>query len=114
MFSFKKTQRLLNKNDYDHVFEQAKKITTNNYLVLYRVNTAQQARIGFALSKKAIAKAHDRNRLKRILRESFRKTQLPAVDIIFLAKSSMSRQSNLELFSSLNKTWEKISSCFEK
>lgn len=110
MFAFRKTQRLLNKIDYDHVFEQAKKIVTNEFIILFRKNNLGYARLGLALSKKMIAKAHDRNRIKRLLREGFRQTRLPAVDMIFLARSGVAKQNNSDINSNLSKTWEKLTS----
>jgi ribonuclease P protein component len=109
---FKKTQRLLNKMDYDRVFLQAKRIITTDFIILCRENEFGHSRIGFALSKKYIAKAHDRNRIKRLLRESFRNTTLPAVDIVFLAKKGVAKQTNLWINAELSTTWEKITSCY--
>ena len=114
MFVFKKAQRLLTKNDYDHVFEQAKKIVTTEYVVLYRKNNLGYARLGLALSKKMIAKAHDRNRIKRLLREGFRQRQLPAVDIVFLARSGVAKKTNSCINTQLSKTWEKLTTCYDK
>lgn len=114
MFAFKKTQRLLKKTNYDHVFEQAKKIVTSEFIVLFRRNDLGYARLGLALSKKMIAKAHDRNRIKRLLREGFRKTKLPAVDMIFLARQGVAKQTNLGINTKLSKTWEKLTSCYDK
>ena len=114
MFSFKKTQRLLKKSEYDHVFVQAKKFVTADFVLLYRENDLGYARLGLALSKKMIAKAHDRNRLKRLLRECFRQTQLPAVDIVFLARTGVAKQTNSGINSKLSKTWEKLTACYNK
>lgn len=108
MFAFKKHQRLLKKIDYDYVFEQAKKVITAEFVLLYRKNNLGHARLGLALSKKMIAKAHDRNRLKRILRESFRHKHLPAVDMIFLARSGVAKQSNADINTNLSKAWERL------
>lgn len=104
----------MNKNEYDYVFEQAIKIVTPEFIVLFRNNSLGHARLGLALSKKMIAKAHDRNRVKRLLREGFRKTQLPAVDMIFLARQGVAKQTNLGINTILSKTWEKLTSCYEK
>ena len=109
MFDFKRTYRLLKKAEFDQVFECAKKLGTHDFIVLYKKNQFNHARLGFAIAKKTIAKAHDRNRIKRLIRESFRKTKLPAVDIVFLAKHGVSMQNNKHIFSSLDKTWEKLS-----
>jgi ribonuclease P protein component len=112
VFSFKKTQRLLNKSDYDHVFVQAKKIVSNDFVLLFRENNIGYARLGLAISKKVIAKAHDRNRIKRLLRECFRQTQLPACDIIFLARSGVAKQTSSGINTRLSKSWEKLTSCY--
>ncbi|KTC80898.1 ribonuclease P protein component [Legionella cherrii] len=114
MFAFKKTQRLLTKKDYNHVFEQAKKIVTSEFIILFRENNLGYARLGLALSKKVIAKAHDRNRIKRLLRESFRQEELPAVDVVFLARQGVAKQTSASINARMGKTWKKLISCYEK
>jgi ribonuclease P protein component len=114
VFAFTKKQRLLNKIDYDCVFERAKKLTTSEFIVLYRDNNLGYARLGLAISKKKIAKAHERNRVKRLLRESFRHQRLPAVDVIFLAKRNTTEQTNVAINNQLSQTWGQINSCYAK
>lgn len=114
MYAFKKTQRLLTKKDYNHVFEQAEKIVTSEFVILFRENKLGYARLGLALSKKMIAKAHDRNRIKRLIRESFRKKELPAVDMIFLARQGVAKQASANIIIRLSKSWEKLSSNYDK
>lgn len=105
---FSKARRLLNKRDYDFVFEQAKKLVTPEYIVLYRANTLGYPRLGLALSKKMISKAHDRNRLKRLIREAFRNAGLPAFDLIFLARTGVAKVENNLIRTRLNTTWAKL------
>jgi ribonuclease P protein component len=69
-----------------------------------------RARIGFAIAKKKISLAVNRNRIRRLARESFR-TQNNAFagnDIIILAQPAAKLASNKELLNSLNKHWAKI------
>jgi len=108
VFVFKKTQRLLTKKDYNHVFEQAKKLVTSEFIILFRENNLGYARLGLAISKKMIAKAHDRNRIKRLIRENFRQRELPAVDMIFLARHGVAKQANAKISTKLSKSWEKL------
>ncbi len=108
MQRFDKTRRLLKKSEYNHVFNQAKKLANSNFTFLYRENTVGHARLGLALSKKMIAKAHDRNRLKRLLRETFRVRQLPGIDIIVLARNGVANVENSIIFNKLGLIWDKL------
>ena len=108
MYCFAKKNRLLTKSDYDHVFNQAKKLVTSDFVVLYRENTAGHARLGLALSKRIIAKAHHRNRVKRLLRESFRTHSLPAIDIVILARTGVANVQNSVIITRLSKAWDKL------
>lgn len=108
MHDFHRTRRLLTKNDYNDVFNQAKKVVTSDFVVLYRSNAVGHARLGLALSKKAIAKAHDRNRVKRLLRETFRTRCLPAIDIVVLAKRGLANIENSLIINKLDTLWDKL------
>lgn len=108
MYCFDKSRRLLNKRDYDHVFAQANKTVTTEFILLHRTNSLGYARIGLALSKKMIAKAYQRNRLKRLLRESFRTHNLPAVDVIILARQGAAKVENNLINANLENAWDKL------
>ena len=112
MNCFSKTRRLLNKSDYDYVFEQAKKIVTSEFIILYRENSLGYARLGLALSKKMIPKAHDRNRMKRLLRETFRVRRLAAIDVIFLARHGVAKTENQTIIAGLGTTWDKLTALY--
>ena len=108
MNDFSKKRRLLEKSDYDHVFQQAQKLTTPEFVFLYRCNSVGHARLGLALSKKNIAKSHDRNRIKRLLRETFRREALPAIDIVVLGRRGVATTQNSAMLTKLGKAWEKL------
>jgi len=109
VYCFDKTRRLLKKSEFDRVFEKAKKVVTEEFVVLYRSNEISHARIGLALSKKVIPKAHDRNRVKRMLRETFRTSTLPAIDIVVLGRHGVANVKNSMVIANLGKTWDKLS-----
>lgn len=54
----------------------------------YRENTAGLARLGVAVGRRVAGKACRRNRIKRALRETFRRNvnALPSIDIVVLAR----------------------------
>ena len=108
MHCFAKENRLLAKSDYDHVFAQSKKLVTSDFVLLYCENTVGHARLGLALSKRIIAKAHQRNRVKRILRESFRTHSLPSIDIVILARTGVAKVQNPVIVTRLNKAWDRL------
>ncbi len=109
MNEFSQSRRLLKKTDYDYVFHQAKKVVSPHFIFLYRDNAIGHARLGMALSKKVIAKAHDRSRLKRLIRETFRiNHRLPVVDVIVLARSGVAKAQNSELIAGLQHIWSTL------
>ncbi len=114
MATFNKTQRLVTKSDYGQVFSSGKKFVSDHFILLSRKNDLSHARLGLAISKKSVSKAHERNRLKRILRESFRQMNLPAVDVVFLARNGVSNQTNSVIDLQLSKTWDKLTSFYVK
>lgn len=109
MNKFPRSRRLLSKEEYDKVFSKPQKIITPEFIILYCANTLGFSRLGLAISKKSIAKAHDRNRIKRLLRETFRVALLPAIDIVILAKKSVVEMQNATVILNLNKAWNKLS-----
>jgi ribonuclease P protein component len=102
---FYRANRLLSKAEYDHVFSKASKWVTSEFIFLYRKNSIGHARLGLAISKKNVAKAHERNRVKRLLRETFRTTTLPSLDIVVLAKRGIEQVQNSVLIPQLNAAW---------
>ena len=92
--TFPRRRRLLTAADFNRVFEQASvRAGTGELFALARpVATEQptmaQARIGFIVSRKNVRKAVNRNLLKRIAREEFRRLDpdYPAIDIIVMAR----------------------------
>ena len=77
------------------------------FTVLYRDNGKRAPRLGLAVSKKNCRQAVGRNRIKRIVRESFRLNQnrLPGIDIVVLSQPGTHKANNKELFSSLAAHW---------
>ncbi len=91
--SFPRSARLLNRAAFDHVFKR--RTTTarvSGLLCLIAESASTEARIGFAISKKHIPHAVDRNRLKRLLRNRFRvlRGELPPVDLVLLSQREIS------------------------
>ncbi|WP_413113686.1 ribonuclease P protein component [Thaumasiovibrio sp. DFM-14] len=110
-FAFLRELRLLTPEHYQHVFQQAHRAGSPHLTILARKNTLGHPRLGLAVPKKQIKTAVDRNRFKRVVRESFRlrQNQLPAKDFIVIAKKSANELSNEELNAVLDKLWHRLS-----
>jgi ribonuclease P protein component len=84
-FSLPKEARLLKRAEFLRVYEQGKRIEGRFMTVFILPNNHGIHRAGITATKKAIGKAHDRNRAKRLLRESFRlsRAELDRVPVKF-------------------------------
>ena len=68
------------------------------------------ARLGMAVSARAAGNAVNRNRLRRLIRESFRmhRENLPAVDLLVTARAAAAKATNREVFASLEALWQSL------
>ena len=71
-FRLPKESRLLKRADFLRVYENGKRFEGRFMTVFILPAEHGVHRVGITATKKAIGKAHDRNRAKRLLRESFR------------------------------------------
>lgn len=73
-------------------------------------NQLEHPRLGLAIAKKNSKRAVDRNKIKRVTRESFRLQQheLSALDIVVLARRDAANASSSQLTKSLEKHWVKL------
>lgn len=114
--NFSRELRLLTPTHFEYVFSKAIPSVSPQITLLARINTSKNPRLGITLAKKRVKLAHDRNRLKRVIRESFRlqRHSFPNIDIVVVGKSGLDKLSNQELFSLLSKLWKKLASRCEK
>ncbi len=70
-------------------------------------NDVGHPRVGLAVSKRVSKKAVERNRIKRVARESFRRhqRQLGAVDYVVIAKQGAAERANFGLRAELDNLW---------
>jgi ribonuclease P protein component len=107
---FPKSARLLSPHDYRRVFAEPSRSSDRFLVVLGRSNGGAPARLGLAVSRKCSQRAVRRNRLKRLVREVFRRRRgrLFGVDFVVLCRPGVEAQSNRELFVSLTDHFEKV------
>ena len=105
--AFQRDLRLLTAKQYSHVFSDARRFGNHAFTLLVRVNDQAHPRLGLAIAKKSAKRAVDRNRIKRLLRESFRKKQhqLPPIDIIAMCRPAAVKLTNDQILEQLEKQW---------
>ena len=109
-FSFPPCLRLKTPADFQKVFAQPIKSTDRYFTLLAIKNQLENPRLGLAIAKKNIKRAVDRNKIKRITRESFRLQQheLTTIDIVVLARRDAANATSTQLTMSLEKHWQKL------
>jgi len=102
-----KQARLLNKTDYNAVFNKSVKVSNSLFLILIRKTNQQPARLGLVISKKVDKRAVQRNRIKRLIRESFRNKSFEvACDFVILARAKAAQCNNQQIFESIDELWQ--------
>ena len=97
--------------DYKSVFDGALfKVHQPHFLFLAKHSELPNSRLGIVVAKKKVRRAHERNRVKRLARESFRlhQQQLDDLDIVVMPKSGIDTIPNAELHQQLQSAWQKL------
>jgi ribonuclease P protein component len=108
---FGRKLRLLTASDYKAVFDAADYKVSSAQLLVLAINTGHtDPRLGLVISKKNIRFAVQRNRVKRLIRESYRKHQLQlcGLDIVVLARKGLDQQDNSAITKITDKLWQDL------
>ena len=99
----KKEYRVKKSQDFDNIIRKKQSFANRQFVIYYQENKLDHMRLGISVSKK-LGKAHERNRLKRYVRESFktRKDFLKNYDIIIIVRPAAKGLSFLEFGSSID------------
>jgi ribonuclease P protein component len=108
---FTPAQRLHNKSDFDRVYRDAKRSADALFAVFARPKPGSPPRLGLAIAARTVGNAVRRNRIKRLIRESFRLHQheLPAADIVVNARNGARNADNASIVQSLERHWRNLS-----
>lgn len=114
---FAPEHRLLTPVQFKNVFDGATcKASGLNVLLLSRHNDLTHARLGLVIAKKNVRRAVDRNRVKRIARESFRhqRAELDNLDIVVLARKGLGELDNAALHALFQDMWRRLNKSADK
>ena len=112
LYSFGTELRLRCAADYKGVFDGALfKVHQPHFLFLAKFTEQPNSRLGIVVAKKKVRRAHERNRIKRLARESFRLNQPKFgldIDVVVMPKVGIETITNAELYQQLDFAWQKL------
>lgn len=110
MANFTRSVRLTRPAEFQRVFQQGKRFFEGEFNARAVSNDVGHPRLGMAIAKKALRRAHERNRIRRLVRESFRQHYggLPPVDLVLTCRSDVLGLSNQAIFQQLDGLWLRL------
>lgn len=112
--TFPPERRVRRKVEFEAAYKRGRRFHDSLFTMTVRANEVGGPRLGLAIAARTIGNAVARNRLRRMIRESFRHAQhrLPAADIIVGAKVGARSAPDPLRRQSLSALWNKIASQF--
>lgn len=110
-YSFPRQHRLLEPHQFQAVFNEPDyRASQDCFLLLARENGLNHPRLGLVVGRRKAKKAVDRNRVKRLGRESFRlKTpELTGLDIVLLLRRPPDSTDPAVLRDKLEQAWQRL------
>ena len=90
---YTRAQRLLKTDEFSSVFRLRPVSRTRHFTLYARQSGLSQARLGIVAAKRLAPRAVTRNMIKRIAREVFRQSELPAIDCIIRLSAAVNTKS---------------------
>jgi ribonuclease P protein component len=109
-FTFTKIDRILKRKDYLRLSRLGKRVQNSHFLALISPSLSEHSRLGITVTKK-VGIAVTRNRIKRLVREYYRKNRhhlTGRLDISIIAKKEAATLSREETYRSLKGLFESI------
>lgn len=104
-YGFPRAARLLSASDYSVVFNKNRRLSDKYWTVLVHRSQESGSRLGLAIAKKRARRAVDRNRLKRLARETFRHCagELTGIELVVMNRDHAINADNATLREALTR-----------
>jgi ribonuclease P protein component len=92
---FSRKERLLKSWDFRNVYESGRKVSVGGAAVCFAGNALHHSRVGFSISSRNFKLAADRNRIRRLFREAYRRNKAavkPGVDLVVIVRRGFDRK----------------------
>ena len=117
MANLSRHHRIVSAGDYRSVFNNRKRVGGHFFTIHQLPNDTGIHRLGLAVSRKVSKRAVDRNRIKRQIRESFRRLRAgvaqcesphTGLDMVVVAKTSAKQAENRALSRELDRLFGRV------
>ncbi|MBM4214596.1 MAG: ribonuclease P protein component [Gammaproteobacteria bacterium] len=107
---FPPSRRVLRKSDFEIAYRDGRRLGNACFSLIVCPGSGRGPRLGLSIGARVIGNAVARNKLRRIIRESFRHAQhrLPAVDLIVGARAAAREAPATRIRESLEALWQKV------
>ena len=115
-FTFKKADRILKRSEFVHLSRHGRKLQNDVFIVVVLPGRTDRSRLGITVTRK-VGKAVKRNRIKRLVREFFRRREFQQTgvwDINIIAKKGAAELPSDLIFSALKSLFDQIARHFEQ
>lgn len=102
--------RMSQARDIKRVFESSLRISNAYITIRARRRASETPRLALAIAKKHVSSAVKRNRIKRIVRESFRRNVvlLAMLDVVVISRPALAGIDNASLRQALDAEWPNL------
>lgn len=109
MTGFPRSVRLLRAADFKRVVGQGRRRRSSSFTAFELPGQGEGARVGLTVSRKSLPRSIDRNRFKRIVRETFRAAlPLPCFDVVIMAATGARTTDRRQLAAELHEYWRRL------
>lgn len=107
---FQRAQRVRRQAEFRDVYAKGRRIGNEMFAANVLANGTDSARLGLSIAVRSAGNAVRRNRMRRLIRESFRlhRSALPALDIVVSGRAPAHEASPAILRAALERLWQRI------
>jgi ribonuclease P protein component len=111
-FTLPAIRRMRRPAEFKRAYANGRRYTNEFFTANAQANDLTWARLGMSIAARILRRAVDRNRVRRLIRESFRmhQQQLPPLDIVIGARAATGSADRAQLRAALESLWRKIAS----